>query len=256
MTSRLGIPTPETKIVQFPDPPPEEMTAFCDVNFPAYPASLSLRFQNRKTTIITSELATGPRPTESYAGILFPDLLVAFDVDPQAGIARKGYLIPEQGKPPGFVLEVASETTTRRGETIKRDAYAAMGAPEYWRFDPTGCDMYQEALAGVRFVGGGLPTHVDPSHGRGQLLGPQRSPEPHPVLGRGPSALLGPGIEELPADLRRREGRPRFGKRRPPSRRGVCAAVGRRAPTAVFLVHQHHRTGFDNQVGILALVQL
>ena len=154
MTSRLGIPTPETKIVQFPDPPPEEMTAFCDVNFPAYPASLSLRFQNRKTTIITSELATGPRPTESYAGILFPDLLVAFDVDPQAGIARKGYLIPEQGKPPGFVLEVASETTTRRDETIKRNAYAAMGAPEYWRFDPTGGDMYLEALAGDRFVGG------------------------------------------------------------------------------------------------------
>ena len=33
---------------------------------------------------------------------------------------RKGYLIPEQGKPPDFVLEVASETTGEVDETDKR----------------------------------------------------------------------------------------------------------------------------------------
>ena len=155
MTSRPIAPTPNTeKIVQFPDPPPEEMTAFYDVNFPAYPASLSLHFGNRETTIITSELATGLRPTESYQGILFPDLLVAFHVDPQAGVARKGYLIPEQGKPPDFVMEVASETTARRDETVKRDAYASMRVGEYWRFDPTGGQQYQTALAGDRLAGG------------------------------------------------------------------------------------------------------
>ena len=155
MTSRPIAPTPNTeKIVQFPDPPPEEMTAFYDVNFPAYPASLSLHFGNRETTIITSELATGLRPTESYQGILFPDLLVAFHVDPQAEVARKGYLTPEQGKPPDFVMEVASETTARRDETVKRDAYASMRVGEYWRFDPTGGQQYQTALAGDRLAGG------------------------------------------------------------------------------------------------------
>ena len=136
------------KVLQFPDPPPEEMTAFYHVGFPGYPASLALHFQDQATTIITSEVAAGVRPTQSYEGILYPDLLIAFNVDAEANIARNGYLIPEQGKPPDFVLEVASETTARRDETVKRDAYAAMGVREYWRFDPTGGHRYQAALAG------------------------------------------------------------------------------------------------------------
>ena len=96
----------------------------------------------------------GLDPRRSYEGILFPDLLVAFHVDPQAGVARKGYLIPEQGKPPDFVMEVASETTARRDETVKRDAYASLRVGEYWRFDPTGGQQYQTALAGDRLAEG------------------------------------------------------------------------------------------------------
>ena len=141
------------KVLQFPDPPPEEMTAFHHVGFPGYPASLALHFQDQATTIITSEVAAGVRPTQSYEGILYPDLLIAFNVDAEANIARNGYLIPEQGKPPDFVLEVASETTARRDETVKRDAYAAMGVREYWRFDPTEGHRYQAALAGDNIVG-------------------------------------------------------------------------------------------------------
>ena len=140
------------KVLQFPDPPPEEMTAFYHVGFPGYPASLALHFQDQATTIITSEVAAGVRPT-SYEGILYPDLLIAFNVAAEANIACNGYLIPEQGKPPDFVLEVASETTARRDETVKRDAYAAMGVREYWRFDPTGGHHYQAALAGDNLIG-------------------------------------------------------------------------------------------------------
>ena len=155
MTTKPVSPQPDTaEVVQFPDPPPEEMTAFYDVNLPAYPASLVLHFGNPETTIIVSELATGVRPTQSYRGILFPDLLVAFGVDPAAHRARNGYLIPEQGKPPDFVMEVASKTTARRDETVKRDAYAAMGIPEYWRFDATGGQQYRTHLAGDRLVEG------------------------------------------------------------------------------------------------------
>ena len=93
------------------------------------------------------------KPTQNYEGILYPDLLIAFDVDAEANIARNGYLIPEQGKPPDFVLEVASETTAHRDETVKRDAYEAMDVLEYWRFDPTGGKRYQAPLAGDRLVG-------------------------------------------------------------------------------------------------------
>lgn len=141
------------KVLPFPDPPPEEMTAFYHVGFPGYPASLALHFQDQATTIITSEVAAAVRPTQSYEGILYPDLLIAFNVNAEANIARNGYLIPEQGKPPDFVLEVASETTARRDETVKRDAYAAMGVREYWRFDPTEGHRYQAALAGDSIVG-------------------------------------------------------------------------------------------------------
>ena len=153
------------KVLRFPDPPPEEMTAFHQVGFPAYPASLALHFQDEATTIITSEVAAGVRPTESYEGILFPDLLIAFNVNAEASITRNGYLIPEQGKPPDFVMEVASRTTARRDETDKRDAYQAMRIPEYWRFDATGGEWYQAPLAGDRLVTGKyepIPIHRTP----------------------------------------------------------------------------------------------
>ncbi len=68
----------------------------------------------------------------------YPDLLVAFDVNPAAYKASNGYIVSEQGKPPDFVLEVASESTGDIDVGIKRDYYAALGIPEYWRFDETG----------------------------------------------------------------------------------------------------------------------
>ena len=155
MTTKPVVPAQEAgEIVQFPDPPPEEMTAFHHVNYPAYPPCLMLHFGKPETTIISSELASGVRPTASYEGILFPDLLVAFDVDPPAYRARNGYLIPEQGKPPDFVMEVASKTTASRDETVKKEGYASMQVGEYWRFDPTDGEQYETALAGERLVQG------------------------------------------------------------------------------------------------------
>ena len=155
MTTKPITPLPESgEIIRFPDAPPEEMTAYYSVNYPGYPPSLAVHFGNMDTTIITSEVAAALIPTESYEGVRYPDLLIAFDVDPAANIARNGYLIPEQGKPPDFVLEVASASTARRDETVKREAYAAMGVPEYWRFDPTGGRQYETRLAGDRLVDG------------------------------------------------------------------------------------------------------
>ena len=83
-----------------------------------------------------------------------PDLLVAFDVDPERVIATNGYVIDEVGKPPDFVLEVASETTGARDYTVKRRIYADMGVGEYWRFDPSGGKYHDKALAGDRLANG------------------------------------------------------------------------------------------------------
>ena len=80
------------------------------------------------------------------AGSHYPDLLVAFDVNPATYKARNGYVIPEQGKPPDFVLEVASRNTADT-DVDKRADYAALLIPEYWRFDETG-EHHGTRLAG------------------------------------------------------------------------------------------------------------
>ena len=84
-----------------------------------------------------------------------PDLLVSFGLDIPPDVIEdvaNGYTISEVGKPPEFVLEVASETTARRDETVKRDIYAGFGISEYWRFDRTGGRYYVAALAGDMLV--------------------------------------------------------------------------------------------------------
>ena len=82
------------------------------------------------------------------------DCVVAFAVDPEAIIERNGYVISEVGKPPDFVLEVASESTGRQDYTVKRDIYAEYGVAEYWRFDPSGGKYHDAPLSGDRLVNG------------------------------------------------------------------------------------------------------
>ena len=96
---------------------------------------------------------------------LAPDCVVAFGVNPDAIVARNGYVISEVGKPPDFVLEVASRSTGRRDYTVKRAAYAGYGVREYWRFDHTGGRFHDAALAGDQLVAGvydPLPIHEEP----------------------------------------------------------------------------------------------
>ena len=77
-----------------------------------------------------------------------PDCVVAFDVDARRIFNTNGYVISEVGKPPEFVLEVASKTTGRRDYEVKRGIYAEMGVLEYWRFDWTGGQYHDVPLAG------------------------------------------------------------------------------------------------------------
>ena len=79
---------------------------------------------------------------------------MAFGVDVRAIRRRKMYLPWEVGKPPDFALEVGSESTSENDIVRKRRIYAQIGIPEYWRFDPTGGDLYGQPLSGELLADG------------------------------------------------------------------------------------------------------
>lgn len=83
-----------------------------------------------------------------------PDCIVAVGVDPGAIEARNGYVISEVGRPPDFVLEVASGSTGRNDYSRKRDIYASRGVGEYWRFDSSGGRFHGRPLSGDLLVEG------------------------------------------------------------------------------------------------------
>ena len=83
-----------------------------------------------------------------------PDCYIALDTDPDFVYQFPNYFIWEVGKPPDFVIEVASPSTARNDLGSKRNLYAELGIPEYWRFDPTGGELYGAPLMGERLVDG------------------------------------------------------------------------------------------------------
>ena len=83
-----------------------------------------------------------------------PDCYAAFGVDAASVRARNGYLIWEAGKAPDIVMEVASPSTARHDIGAKRELYARLGIAEYWRVDPTGGRLYEDALVEERLVDG------------------------------------------------------------------------------------------------------
>ena len=140
-----------------PDPPerrPEEKSGFNHLNLTGSTYLLVKYFGHPDTTLVAGEHYIAPFPTRDMSGIKFPDLMIAFDVDPEAYRRRNAYIISEQGKPPDFVLEIASRATGRLDVEEKRDAYEALGIPEYWRFDSTG-HFHGAMLAGDRLEHGG-----------------------------------------------------------------------------------------------------
>ena len=86
-------------------------------------------------------------------GVRYPDLLVAFGVYPAAYYRSNAYVISEQGKPPDFVLEIASPSSRRTDQVDKRREYADLGITEYWRFDEAAVRR-ELRLAGDRLVDG------------------------------------------------------------------------------------------------------
>ncbi len=149
---------------RLPDPPerhPDDMTSFKHLAATGHAHHLAMRLGNPETTIVTGERYLVVRPTRNMAGSHYPDLLVAFGVDPTLYEANNGYIISEQGKPPDFALEIASPATGRIDVGEKRHDYAAIGIGEYWRFDETG-QHHGTRLAGDRLEDGQyLPVDIN-----------------------------------------------------------------------------------------------
>lgn len=153
MTSKLGQQTKEAgNLAEFPEfPPRDDMQNSLHLDDPAHQAALKRHFGNNDTTIVLSEIPVRQIPSQQE-GHRVPDLLIAFGVNRTLAVEQKGYSIRDQGKPPDFVLEIASESTGEEDYTVKRRDYAAFGIPEYWRFDPSGGRHHTSPLAGDRLV--------------------------------------------------------------------------------------------------------
>ena len=126
--------------IRFPDPPerrPEDMTTFNHLAITGSAYLLIHHLGNPETTIVAGEHYVALVPTTEMKGLRYPDLLIAFNANPAVYRENNAYVISEQGKPPDFVLEIASPSSRRRDRVTKRPAYANLGILEYWRFDET-----------------------------------------------------------------------------------------------------------------------
>ena len=177
MTSKLKRQSREAGTLErFPDfPPRDDMQNSLYLYRPSLLEALAEHLGKHDTTIVLGEVPVRWTPSQTQ-GHRIPDLLVAFDVDQAQAIEQNGYSIRDLGKPPDFVLEVASESTGENDVGDKRRDYANFGIPEYWRFDPTGGQRHDAPIAGDRLVNGAYqpieiielePEHL---HGHSEVL--------------------------------------------------------------------------------------
>ena len=132
---------------------PDDMTSVEHLHEPGQTHHLSQYLGRSNTTLVTGERYVVPGPAFVAEESRYPDLLVAFDVNPAAYRARNGYVVSEQGKPPDFILEVASRHTAADDLAGKKDYYERLGVGEYWLFDSKG-EFYGFTLRGYRLEGG------------------------------------------------------------------------------------------------------
>ncbi len=149
------------RLPDIPEREPDEVTQFDELFKTGRSHALAVHLGNPETTLVEADRWIIVEPGTFRDLARYPDLLVAFGVDPSAYEASNGYVISEQGKPPDFVLEVASVSTADTDTGAKREDYARMRIPEYWRFDKTG-QHHGTRLAGDRLENGVyVPIDID-----------------------------------------------------------------------------------------------
>ena len=162
-TAKVRPPAIRPEDIRLPDPPDRtpDMTTYDHLSRNGNAHYLWEHFGSHDTTLVEGERYISPAPATSMAGLRYPDLLIAFGVSWDAYHRHNGYIISEQGKPPDFVLEIASRSTADTDTGAKRHDYAALAIPEYWRFDATG-EYHGTRLAGDRLTAGAYhPIRID-----------------------------------------------------------------------------------------------
>ena len=145
-------PAEPFRLPDIPERHPDDMTSFKHLAATGIVHHLAQYLGDPDTTLVTGERYVVVRPTRNLAGSHYPDLLVAFDVNPDAYEERNGYVIDELGKPPDFILEVGSRYTARTDLNEKKDYYEGLRVGEYWLFDSKG-EFYGFTLRGYHLVG-------------------------------------------------------------------------------------------------------
>ena len=156
MTTAKPAQPPAAAPFRLPDIPekhPDDMTSYDSLHQYGAAANLIQYLGNPDATIVSAEHYIVPGPAYVAGESRYPDLLVAFDVDPAAYAARNGYVVSEQGKPPDFVLEVASRRSAAEDPGPKKDYYERIGVGELWLYDSAG-EFYGFTLRGYRLVEG------------------------------------------------------------------------------------------------------
>lgn len=172
MTSRTTTLTQEReKLERFPDfPPRDDMQNTSHLHLRSILTALAIHMGNPETTLVHGEVPVAPT-LDPWGTYRIPDLIVVLDCDVALVNEQRGYAIDRQGKAPDFVLEVASPTTGIVDYTDKRADYERFGIGEYWRFDPSGGEYHDAALAGDRLVDGVYEPIAIDDLGDGRLRG-------------------------------------------------------------------------------------
>ena len=153
MTATTRPPKPERRgrYTQLPDPP-KKIDMQQHKHLSRAHIILEKRYEDDPSTLVSGSGYL--KRAAERSGFAVPDCVIAFGVEAAEIIDANGYVISEVGKPPDFVLEIASATTGVRDYTIKRRIYQGMRAGEYWRFDATGGRYHDAPLAGDVLVDG------------------------------------------------------------------------------------------------------
>ena len=149
-TAKMPEPAERFRLPDVPERKPDDMTSAEHLSETGLQHHLKQFLGRSETTIVSGEKYITAR---RGADMRYPDLLVAFDVDPQAYHEANGYVIAQQGKAPDLVLEIASQGTGHLDIGVKWEFYQGLGITEYWRFDATG-EYHGTRLAGERLVDG------------------------------------------------------------------------------------------------------
>ncbi len=148
---------------RFPEfPPRDDMQNTVHLHLRSVITTLVIHYARvKKRAFVHSEVPVA-LTLSPWGSHRIPDLIVSFDDDIEDIYELGGYAIDRQGKPPDFVMEVASKTTGVLDYTDKRADYQSYGIPEYWRFDDTGGRYHDIALAGDILVDGEYqPIEID-----------------------------------------------------------------------------------------------